>query len=172
MNKCIHCGGEGNYLFKSGDWCCTSNAQKCPAVRAKRSRAMLKRYENSTLNLLRISIEEGTAKCFYCGEKADYIVSHNRACCVDRAVNCPKHAEVVGPSMKASFTPERREKMVESGKECQQRPEVKEKKSNSMYLLHNGDDSCGKCVEFQENYKKGRVKFIETLRIKKESIND
>ncbi len=162
MKKCYNCGREAKYLFQNGHWCCSKSAQSCPTVRATKSKAMYEKHKNTPLNKLKQAVKDGTVKCYYCDEVAKYIISKGRQCCSKRAADCPNHANFVGPSMKTSYTKDRIKRMIEIGKECQNREDVKEKKSVSMYELHNND--CDRCKTFQTNYKAGRKRFKESLK--------
>jgi hypothetical protein len=39
MNKCSLCGGDANFKFKNGNWCCADNINKCPEKRRRDSLA-------------------------------------------------------------------------------------------------------------------------------------
>lgn len=46
MEICVHCGNEALYRTKGGKSICQPSANKCPAIREKNSRGLMKAYES------------------------------------------------------------------------------------------------------------------------------
>ena len=97
-------------------------------------------------------------KCFYCGEVATEFRDDGRHLCNPRARSCPGFHDALSALHKQRYIdhPEYLVKMSKTMKRVQNKPEVKEKKSNTMILLHHGD--CEPCKEFQKNYSKSTDK--------------
>lgn len=155
-NKCFYCGGSAVHFFKTANrWCCESNTNRCPAIREKKRKSSLNKYKDSPRGKVRRSIEDGTAKCVYCGDTAHFMIFENKPCCTETAYDCPNHSKARGESIKQKYAenPERCINMSRTMKEVQNRDDVKQKKSNTMIELHRGD--CEPCIEFQNNYKEG-----------------
>lgn len=36
-HNCVYCGAPAIYQFKNGKWCCSSNMNRCPAIKKIRS---------------------------------------------------------------------------------------------------------------------------------------
>ncbi len=102
---------------------------------------------------IRADIEAGIMKCVICGRRARFAVFGDRPCCEDRLLKCPGHHDYISKIMKNKFKndPGLKVRMSKSLKEAQNRPEVKEAKSDAMINLHRGD--CDECKEFQHNFK-------------------
>ena len=105
-------------------------------------------------------------ECKYCGKEAKYIIWNKDDCCSPTAKQCPGYSKWFGNIVRKIYkdNPEQHKLMSRRSKEVHNRPEVKEKKRQSMKELHNG--STIECLEFQNNYTKGRKKFNELLRIR------
>lgn len=46
MEVCVHCGNEALYMTKGGKFICQPSVNKCPTVREKNSRGLMKAYES------------------------------------------------------------------------------------------------------------------------------
>ncbi len=102
---------------------------------------------------IRAYVEAGLLKCEICGRPARFAVYGNKPCCEDRSTKCPGHHEYISKVMikKYKDNPELLINMSKKLKVSQNKPEVKELKSNAMIRLHRGD--CDECKEFQHNFK-------------------
>ena len=49
MSNCKHCGSEGKYQNKQGDWLCESNANKCPSIKKKNSEGVKKAHASGRM---------------------------------------------------------------------------------------------------------------------------
>jgi hypothetical protein len=113
-------------------------------------------YKEETLVML-AEFQKGNLKCFYCDETAKYMIN-GKPCCQPKLKLCPEQHNYVSKILKEKYIkdPTLRERMSESLKIAQNKPEVVEKKRETMILLHRGD--CDECKEFQKRYLSGQKK--------------
>ena len=156
--KCSHCGKEAVIQFANGSWCCEDNAQKCPAVKKIKSDRMIAFHFHSAKQTLERQIKLGVFKCVYCGSVAVIKTNSGVFCCSKEARSCPEYSNYLSQIKKMNYdeNPEMRATMSKAMLEAQNRPDVQEKKSQSMIHLHN--DDCEPCREFQKNYKEAHKK--------------
>jgi len=117
------------------------------------------RYNLDNLKL-KYRIQLGKEKCKYCGDTAHHLAGGGGdyfPCCNEKTRKCPGYHDYISKIMKQKYIdhPELLDKMSESLKIAQNRPEVKEKKRESMLILHHGD--CEPCKEFQTNFKQAHL---------------
>ena len=80
MEKCIYCGEDASYQFKNGKWCCSSNMNRCTAIRAKRKQKTKESWANNTRSHNEKSEKnvDGINKCEYgCGKIAEFKLKNN-----------------------------------------------------------------------------------------------
>ena len=163
--KCSYgCGNDALYYFANADkYCCSNHFSKCPKTKELFVARNKSRIPNSKIGKIRTAIANGTAKCCYCGEPAKYIVSGPRPGCCQSIRECPSYHKVIGDNMRKMYAinPAIKFRKRQAIADVQKRPDVKAKKRKAMKMLHNND--CIPCVEFQENYIKGRAHFKETI---------
>jgi len=103
--KCEYgCNQEAKHQLKNGKWCCEERANKCIALRKKRSASIKKAHERlgglfkkGTGNISKEErvekqslIEKEEMLCEYgCREKAKYLLKNGKACCEKSANKCP-----------------------------------------------------------------------------------
>lgn len=171
-NKCDYgCGKPAKYYFKTADvYCCESNFRKCSHQKELTKIQALMRNAGSKRQVALGRIERGELNCVYCGNTAKHMISGYRGCCEKYAKQCSGYSKFIGDNIRQAYIddPSKHEKMTKAMLEAQNRPEVIEKKRQSMNELHNGD--CILCKEFQHNYEEGRNKHRDNLdeRITKE----
>jgi hypothetical protein len=157
------CGREAIKQFEHNKkWCCSEKAHVCPAIIEK---SIATRKLNHPSRKQKMNDEIINNVCKFCGQPAKFVINNFKDyCCVEKGYNCPEYGKYIGNKKKKWFQehPEAKEKARLLCQEIQKRPEVQEKKSEAMKVLHNGD--CEKCVEFQKNYLKGHdIAFDKNL---------
>ena len=157
MNLCHYCKTrEGIHQFQNGRWCCAPTYQQCPVVSKRMHDAFNERSEYSNIRIMKKAAATGLFPCKYCGEPGlyygGYINKKHKFYCTPKGRDCPEFNNYLSKVHKEKFenNPDLLVKMSKKMKEVQNRPEVKEQKSNSMIQLHRGD--CEPCKEFQENF--------------------
>lgn len=158
QNKCDYCGiRTATHYFPTSDrYCCEEKYHQCPSNREFQRKKMKKVYRDSKWNKFKRKIERGEVKCKYCDETARFFIS-NAGCCQPNAKKCPNYTKFVGDKMRKKWKdPEYKKLMSKVLVEAQNRPEVKEAKSDAMIVLHNED--CEPCKSFQKNYREGYAK--------------
>ena len=153
---CSFCGNKANYQLLNGNYCCSENHNNCFGYKEllsnKIKEGIKDRYKDSKRNILINELRDGILRCKYCGNKANYIVNYYIGCCVEKSRSCPNFSKWWSEKLKQNYinNPERRETNSKAMKEVQNRPDVKEKKSEKMIILHHND--CCECKEFQSHY--------------------
>ncbi len=107
--------------------------------------------------LLQLSdLQMGTAKCKYCGEKANHFLATFN-CCSESARDCPSYHDFISQVMfdKYKNDPGLVDRMSKSSKIAQNKSKVKAAKRKAMKRLHRGN--CDECVTFQTNYHNSPV---------------
>jgi hypothetical protein len=107
------------------------------------------------------------SNCYICGIETDKVHKFSKKpCCHELSIQCPGYHQWLSVKRKKLYreNPYMVEQMREDRKFVQQRPEIAEKKRQSMTILHNGTDE--KSLEFQKNYAAGRIKYSERRVIK------
>lgn len=167
---CYYCARPAVFRLDNGFWCCKNSWHKCPAIAGAISKRQCARYYYWPKQTMERAVERGEIKCYICGG----IATHARlvakddkrvwgGCCSEFARGCPKYSEYRSNLLLKRYAdhPEYKERMREVMFEVQNRPEIKQKKSDSMTILHNED--CDKCVVFQENYNQSIKKRLKTV---------
>jgi len=157
--KCSYCKtADAVIKFATGKWSCDSNIQRCPAIKKAKSESMLARNFHSKKQTLERQLRKGIYRCSYCGAVAVTKNINNMFCCKKLAYDCPEYSNFLSVIKKMNYeeNPDLRIKMSKAMIEAQNRPDVQDKKSQSMIHLHN--DDCEPCREFQKNYKEAHKK--------------
>lgn len=155
MDLCIYgCGLEGKFTMKNGFKCCSESWQKCPAKRKEAQERTLKRNYHSKQQTMRRLLAKGEQVCYICGEPAKYITNNSNNphfCCSSNAQKCPEYSTYIGTQKKNYYNthPQFKKDMREFISNVQRRPDVIQKKSDAMKVLHAYND------EFKENYREG-----------------
>jgi hypothetical protein len=166
--KCHYgCGREGIHYLQYGVWVCSLRWRDCPAKQQQEKERIEKLYYNRRKNVMQRRVDAGEEKCFLCGKKANYLILRNKhgyiGCCSKLMSQCPEYHNYNSEIKKKSYREidGYKERMSEAMLEAQNRPDVKEKKSEAMFILHNSD--CDKCKQFQRRYKRGKEKYSEYI---------
>jgi len=115
-----------------------------------------KQIENQKIRSILQKGGDHPYKCEKCGEKAKYLLFGQRLSCSPKLKECPKFHDDLSKKFKEQRgTVEYRQMMSEAMKEAQNRPEVKEKKRQTMLYLHNDNEK--ECLVFRHNYTKAQV---------------
>lgn len=168
-HKCFYCNRPAVFKLDDGKWCCRNTWQKCPSNTKAISKIQTARYYYWPKQTMERAIERGEIKCYICEEVANYAKMINKegekvewgGCCSKPVKNCPGYSEYRSKILRKRYAenPDYKENISKAMLIAQNRPEVKQKKSESMKILHNED--CDKCVVFQENYTKSIKKRTE-----------
>jgi len=165
---CDYCNvREAVHKFKNGRWCCEEDVHRCPGFKERLSKKLAEKYKDSKIGKLRQDLKDGKLKCKYCGRRARFLLNNTTMpCCQPKARLCPNKKYWFGRIIKNTYrkNPELKENLREIMLELQNRPEIKEKKSETMKILHNAD--CDKCKDFQKHYTDGKTKCKEKRREK------
>ena len=161
MNICDYCHErEGIYQFQNGKWCCEKSYQMCPVIREKLVRGNLKKSQYCNTTIMKQVAASGAFKCRFCDKPGiyykGYINNEHIFHCCKNVRDCEGFHKYLSNLHKQRFidNPELKKKMSKLMKKVQNRPELIEKKSESMLNLHNGD--CDSCKEYQYNFYKGQ----------------
>jgi hypothetical protein len=98
-------------------------------------------------------VQRGKARCYMCGQKANFYTTSGHMCCSESSRDCPEYNKTISDRMKLKYKlkPELLQYMSETMKVVQNKEKVRRAKKLKMLHLHN--DDCDECKEFQQKFK-------------------